>query len=61
MGGLYERPARVEDIKELFGIRGAAYGPKPASNSTSHDGDIMVVVHHNVVKLFLLLSGHVNV
>jgi hypothetical protein len=48
MGGLYERPARVEDIKELFGVRSAAYGPKPASDSTSHDGYIMVVVHHNV-------------
>jgi len=32
----------------LFGIRSAAYGPKPASDSTSHDGYIMVVVHHNV-------------
>ena len=47
MGGLYKRPARVEDIEELFGIRGAAHGPKPASDSTGHDGHIMVVVRHN--------------
>jgi hypothetical protein len=37
---LQKRPACIDDVQKLLRFRTSALGPKPASYSSRHDGDV---------------------
>lgn len=44
-GELDERTSNAHHINELLGVVGGGHGPKPATNATSHNNYLYIVVH----------------